>query len=143
MHSSLLRVFTCLVLVTPSTLGCTATHVVGSDDGGEMSDDGGGKSEDGGGGGMDDGGGKTHAIACGSATCDGTTEYCLYTPGCIEKPDGATNRSFVCTPIPSACVESTNTCQCILESINKEFGSSGDTVDPDAGADCTVTNNCA
>jgi hypothetical protein len=155
MGTPLTRIVSSVAFFGSILLGCGgAVHVVGDDgDGGVSTPDSGftgtpdsGKSPDSGpgDGGSLDSGDSAHPIACGTSTCDGATQYCFYTPGCIEEGDGGTNENWVCTPIPSACTGHADTCGCILDLLNGPGpGTSGDTVVPAAGVDCTVTNNCA
>jgi hypothetical protein len=77
----------------------------------------------------------------GDGTCPSATTYCEIIPACIELPDGGTNASTTCKPVPSACTDSTNKCDCILNEVEGEPNSGSASVAP-RGASCAVTINC-
>jgi len=53
-------------------------------------------------------------FACGSATCDGVTQYCEHAAGGAMTPDGGVNEWWTCKPIPTACVAN-RSCACVKQ----------------------------
>ncbi|HEY2518112.1 MAG TPA: hypothetical protein VGI39_44890 [Polyangiaceae bacterium] len=79
--------------------------------------------------GASDGGGGS--FACGSLTCDGTSEYCQVSEGGVVKPDGGANVSYACQAIPASCTNDV-TCSCIQAQVHAQQCS-------ESGGDVTVT----
>jgi hypothetical protein len=51
-------------------------------------------------------------LACGSLTCNGNTQFCAESGGGAQPPDGGSNFTYSCDPIPAACTAAP-TCACI------------------------------
>lgn len=51
------------------------------------------------------------AVVCGGKPCK-ANEYCTTAHGGAAPPDGGSNTSYVCTPLPAACI-ATPTCACL------------------------------
>jgi hypothetical protein len=66
------------------------------------------------GGGDSGGGGKdAGSFACGPASCDVATEFCFESGGGAVLPDGGSNFTYACNPIPPQC-QPDPTCDCII-----------------------------
>jgi hypothetical protein len=71
-------------------------------------DAGGGSSDSGSEGGRDAG-----SFACGPYSCDVATEFCYEAGGGAVLPDGGSNFTYACNPIPTQC-EPDPTCTCVM-----------------------------
>jgi hypothetical protein len=56
-------------------------------------------------------------FACGSATCDSASQFCMESGGGVQLPDGGSSFSETCQPLPTQC-ESTPTCDCVLAAMS-------------------------
>jgi hypothetical protein len=56
-------------------------------------------------------------FACGSATCDSASEFCMESGGGVQLPDGGSNFNEECQPLPSQC-ETSPTCACVLAAMS-------------------------
>ncbi len=52
-------------------------------------------------------------LACGPYSCDVATAFCVETGGGAVRPDGGSNLTYACTPIPARC-QPAPTCACII-----------------------------
>ncbi len=62
-------------------------------------------------------------FACGSATCDSTTELCMESGGGVQLPDSGSNFTEACEQLPAQC-ETSPTCDCVLGAMNGGCGCS-------------------
>jgi hypothetical protein len=64
-------------------------------------------------GGGNAGGKDAGSFACGPSSCDVATEFCFESGGGAVQPDGGSNFTYACNPIPSQCQPSP-TCDCVV-----------------------------
>ncbi|MFO0666781.1 MAG: hypothetical protein U0174_22715 [Polyangiaceae bacterium] len=51
--------------------------------------------------------------ACGTTTC-GPDQYCKEASGGAQRPDGGSNQSYACEPVPANCINANvPTCACV------------------------------
>ena len=75
-------------------------------------DSGGGNSGSEGGSGSD-GGRDAGSFACGPYSCDVATEFCFEAGGGAVRPDGGSNFTYACNPIPAQC-QPDPSCACVV-----------------------------
>jgi hypothetical protein len=73
-----------------------------------------GGSSDAGRGSGSDGGRDAGSFACGPHSCDVATEFCYEAGGGAVLPDGGSNFTYACTPIPTQCLPNP-TCTCVVD----------------------------
>lgn len=64
-------------------------------------------------------------FACGTVSCDASTQYCLHTVGGVRPGPGHPNGSFACKSIPPTCTAAPS-CACIAPFGPRPFLCSGD-----------------
>jgi len=76
------------------------------------------------------------SFPCGAASCDAATEYCSVTEGGVALPDGGSDVSQSCQPIPAECANNAAgppaTCACLQTHLDAQCAVSN-------GSDLTVT----
>jgi hypothetical protein len=60
-----------------------------------------------------DGGRDAGGFACGPYSCDVATEFCYEAGGGAVRPDGGSNFTYACNPIPAHC-QPDPTCACVV-----------------------------